>query len=181
MVVGNFLLSYDASNEQFAGEINHGFRHWGASYMGGCHSSIGVVDWLHSHRLSGYTTEKKYSRSDTRPTICTLYGNIKTVHGKPHLYSYFYNAKAYSKLDDNRENLREEIDIMSEAIFGIIEHACLQKQNLPHDSWNNCWQPYAHERMRKSAEMEKFIDPNQAWYTDSLRKVVKEFYSMAAF
>src|SRR5262249_52107878 len=99
---------------------------------------------------------------------------LKLFMEKPHLYSYFYNAKAYSKLDDNRENLREEIDIMSEAIFGIIEHACLQKQNLPHDSWNNCWQPYAHERMRKSAEMEKFIDPNQAWYTDSLRKVVKE-------
>jgi len=103
---------------------------------------------------------------------------LKLFMEKPHLYSYFYNAKAYSKLDDNRENLREEIDIMSEAIFGIIEHACLQKQNLPHDSWNNCWQPYAHERMRKSAEMEKFIDPNQAWDTDSLRKVVKEFYSM---
>ncbi len=121
---------------------------------------------------------RKNIRGATQDRLYAHYNEVvKLFMQNPHLYPYFYNGKQYSNLEDNRENLRKEIDIMSEAIFGVIEHACLQRQNLPHDSWKNCWQPYAHERMRKSPEMEKFIDPNQTWYTAALRKVVNEFYA----
>jgi hypothetical protein len=121
---------------------------------------------------------RKNIRGATQDRLYAHYNDIvKLFMQKPHLYPYFYKEKQYSDLDDNKENLREEIDIMSEAIFGVIEHACLQRQNLPHDSWKNCWQPYAHERMGKSPEMERFIDPNQTWYTAALRKVVNEFYA----
>jgi hypothetical protein len=121
---------------------------------------------------------RKNIRGATQDRLYAHYNEVvKLFTLKPYLYPYFYHGKQYSALDNNKENLREEIDKMSEAIFGVIEDACLQRENLSRDSQSNCWQSYAHERMRKSAEMEKFIDPNQNWYTAALRKVVNEFYA----
>lgn len=121
---------------------------------------------------------RKNIRGATQDRLYAHYNEVvKLLMQNPHLYPYFYDGKPYSKDDSNNEDLRAEINLVCEAIFGVIEHACLQRQNLPHDSWRNCWQPYAHERMRRSPAIKNFIDRNQVWYTAALRRVVHEFYS----
>lgn len=152
------------------------FIEWQATWAAAIQALASLIGFV----VIGYQVIqlRKNIRGATQDRIYAHYNEvIKLFMQNPHLYPYFYKGKQYSNLDNNRKNLREEIDIMSEAIFGVIEHACLQRQNLPNDSWRNCWEPYAHERMGKSPEMGRFIDPNQNWYTAALRKVVKEFYA----
>ncbi|MGH6926319.1 MAG: hypothetical protein ACRED5_21530 [Propylenella sp.] len=93
---------------------------------------------------------------------------------KPYLRPYFYENKELLEDDPRYPHLRSEIDFMSETILGLIEHAVLQQGNLPPDCWENCWLPYANERLRMSAEIKKFFAPNTDWYTDALRDVVNE-------
>jgi hypothetical protein len=62
---------------------------------------------------------------------------------------------------------------MCELIFGLVEHAVLQKKNLPRDTWKNCWRPYALERLEQSNALEHFFDPNAHWYTREMRKEMR--------
>jgi hypothetical protein len=123
---------------------------------------------------------RKNIRGATQDRLYAHYTEIcKSLMQKPHLYPYFYERKTLSPASslDTEENLRYEIDLMSETILGLIEHSCLQQKNLPKDSWKNCWLPYALERLDKSPAIEKFFNPNQGWYTSALCSVVNEFYA----
>jgi hypothetical protein len=112
-------------------------------------------------------------RGATEHTLYVHYTKIcKLLIGKPHLRPYFYENKTMLLQDPDNPHLREEIDMMSEAILGLIEHSALHEKNLPSDTWNNCWMPYAHERLDKSREMRDFFAPNRAWYTATLRRVI---------
>ena len=62
---------------------------------------------------------------------------------------------------------------MCEAIFGLVEHAVLQKKNLPGDAWRNCWRPYAVERLEQSKALEEFFEPNAHWYSRRMQKAVE--------
>ena len=57
-------------------------------------------------------------------------------------------------------------------ILGLIEHTVVQHVNLPSDSWEHCWSPYAYERVRKSPIIRKFYKENQKWYAGALRKQI---------
>lgn len=90
------------------------------------------------------------------------------------LRPYFYNPDKELKEDDaGYADLREEIDMMCEIIAGLLEHAAVQEENLPKDSWEACWKAYTIERFAKSVELRKFFRDNYEWYAESFRRVVK--------
>lgn len=112
-------------------------------------------------------------RGVTQDSLYTHYTEVcKIFLEKSYLRPYFYENKVFTSPNAENPNLQAEIEFMSEAILGLIEHAILQRNNLPDDAWTNCWQPYARERIRKSVEIKKFFAPNQNWYTGVLRDVV---------
>src|SRR6266849_437911 len=95
----------------------------------------------------------------------------KLFLARPHLRPYFYDnePKPISSPAD-RPSLNDEIEAMNEMILGLIEHAVVQRTNLPGDSWSHCWRPYAIERVQKSQTIRKFYEENKRWYADALRK-----------
>jgi hypothetical protein len=116
-------------------------------------------------------------RGTTEHTLYVHYTEVcKLLMGKPQLRPYFYDNQTMSAPDPDNPHLREEIDMMSEAILGLIEHSALHEGNLPGDTWNNCWMPYAYERLDKSKEMRDFFRPNRAWYTATLRRVIDGYF-----
>jgi hypothetical protein len=100
----------------------------------------------------------------------------------PHLRPYFY-ANARKPQPDKQtiapgstitnETVVQQIDFMSEAILGLVEHAVLQQQNVPEDAWTHCWRPYAIERVERSEALSGFFDPNAHWYTSKMREEMK--------
>lgn len=97
--------------------------------------------------------------------------------GETKLRPYFYNREKELKTDAaGYADLRGEIDMMCEIILGLLEHAAVQKKNLPKDSWTACWEAYTNERLDKSIELRKFFRENHLWYAKSFRAVVAAKY-----
>lgn len=103
----------------------------------------------------------------------SLYGHYNDVcrmfFEKPYLRPYFYENRPYTGRDPEHPYLKEEIEAVSEAICGVIEHAVIQRANLGDASWTGCWMPYARERLERSSELRSFFDPNKGWYTEEMR------------
>jgi hypothetical protein len=115
-------------------------------------------------------------RGATQDRLYAHYTEIcKLFMQKPYLRPYFYENKVLMEGNPDYPHMREEIDVMSEAILGLIEHSTLQQNNLPRDAWKHCWLPYANERLKKSKEIMKFFSPNQTWYTQALRDVIDNY------
>jgi hypothetical protein len=95
----------------------------------------------------------------------------KLLLSRPELRPYFYERKKLVAEDDKK--LRDEIDLMSEAILGLIEHAAVQEDNLPDNAWRECWWRYAKERLEKGTELRRFFDENKEWYTADMGEVVR--------
>jgi hypothetical protein len=112
------------------------------------------------NNLEGATQDRLYAHYTE---ICKLFMQ------NPELRPYFYGRS--SKTVDNK--LTPKIAFMCEAILGLVEHAVLQKKNLPGDAWRNCWRPYAIERLEQSEALEKFFEPNAHWYSNRMRKAMK--------
>jgi cold shock protein len=98
----------------------------------------------------------------------------------PELRPYFYGRSEVDAKTVTREQVQEcsdppppKVAFMCEAIFGLVEHAILQKRNLPGDAWRNCWGPYAMERLEQSEAMERFFESNAHWYSHRMRKAMK--------
>ena len=134
-----------------------------ASFVG-----FGLVLWqliVLRRNIEGATQDRLYAHYTE---ICKLFLE------KPYLRPYFYNNEPMP--DSNPADhpaLTQEIDVMSETILGLIEHAVVQHANLPSDSWSHCWQPYAVERVLKSQTVRKFYEDNKDWYAEALRKQIK--------
>jgi hypothetical protein len=100
---------------------------------------------------------------------------LKLLMDKPDLCPYFYEDKEFVMGTSEKNNLKAEVKIITEAIYGVIEHSFVRKRNLPRAAWKGCWEPYAYERWCKSAEVRDFFDPNHKWYTKALREVIEGF------
>lgn len=112
-------------------------------------------------------------RNSTQDNLYVHYMDIlKLFLAKPYLRPFFYENREMREPDPAHPHLRNEIDLASEAILGLIEQAALQDKDLPRDTWQHCWLPYAHERLEKSSEIHKFFDANRTWYTESLCEIV---------
>ena len=128
---------------------------------------LGIIIWQISHLIRNI-------QGTTQSSIYEHYTEVSSaLLSRPHLWPYFYDKKELPvSQGEEYEKLRAEIDLMSEMVLGLIEHAVLQERNLPRDAWKNCWWPYAKERLRKGTEMRAFFDRNEEWYTDALCALV---------
>lgn len=86
------------------------------------------------------------------------------------LKPYFYDQEELKATDTPQ--LRRRVELMSEMIAGLLEHATLQRGNLPDDSWRACWEAYTEERLKQSVELRRFLRENYAWYAKSFRETV---------
>ena len=109
-----------------------------------CTAGSAIIDLRRN--VQGSTQDRLYAQYTE---ICKLFVD------KPHLRPYFYdNEPKPIVCPADRPSLGGEIDAMSETILGLIERAIVQHANLPRDSWRNCWQPYAIERVKKAKQSE---------------------------
>lgn len=112
---------------------------------------------------------KRTVQGETHGKLYTHYLEVnKLFLERPHLRPYFYEGNVLNEPDDNQPRLRQELDIMCEVVLGLLEHAVLQKINLPNDSWKNCWMTYVRDRYHKSPELTRFFDANRKWYAKAL-------------
>jgi hypothetical protein len=122
-------------------------------------------------------------RGATHDRLYAHYNDVcKEMMKKPSLYPYFYAEQKHvgsassgrNEFADDR-NEPAELEIMSEMIWGVIEHSKVQEKNLPLDSWTNCWLPYALERIDKSPAVYEYFKKNNEWYTPAVTAVFCEF------
>jgi hypothetical protein len=117
----------------------------------------------------------KNIRGSAHDSLYAHYTDIsKLFMDKPYLYPYFYYNKDPGRLA-HTANENNEVDIMSEMLLGLIEHATLEQKNLPFNAWSECWKPYALARMRTSGELRRYFDENKDWYTEQLRLLLKDY------
>jgi hypothetical protein len=88
----------------------------------------------------------------------------------PELRPYFYGSASAGKASSKEQR---KVAFMCEAIFGLVEHAVLQKWYMPRDAWKHCWRPYALERLKQSEELDKFFGPNEHYYSYKMCRVIK--------
>jgi hypothetical protein len=67
-------------------------------------------------------------------TIC------RTLLAKPSLRQYLYDGQRLPSTASNDE--RAEIGTICELMTGLLEHAVVQRKNVPRDAWSNCWEPF---------------------------------------
>jgi hypothetical protein len=121
--------------------------------------------------LRGATQDRLYAHYTE---LCKLFMQ------NPELRPYFYRTEANSRevaapaqTEGNMHDLAPKVAFMCEAILGLVEHAVLQRNNLPSDAWRHCWRPYALERVEQSEALRKFFDPNAHWYSRQMREEMK--------
>ena len=118
---------------------------------------------------------RKNIRGATQDRLYAHYMEVcKLLFQNGHLRPYFYEDERVPELGPNRPKLRAEVDMMSEAICGLIEHCVVQRRNLPPAGWRGCWLPYAQERVGKSSELAQFFEANQVWYTRKMRRAMRK-------
>jgi hypothetical protein len=113
---------------------------------------------------------KQTIRGDAHDSLYTHYAGLLTMLvQRPYLHPYLYENKLVAEDDRQHPNLRQEMDLMSEAILGLIEHAVMLRHDLPGDAWNECWLPYGNERFRTSRELCRYFEINRHWYAKAIR------------
>jgi hypothetical protein len=114
-------------------------------------------------------------QGETHSKLYTHYLEVnKLFLDKPYLHPYFYEGKVLNKSDCNQTNLRQELDMMCEVVLGLLEHAVLQKENLPDESWRTCWVTYVRDRYDKSIELAKFFRTNRKLYAKPLCDLIDD-------
>jgi hypothetical protein len=110
-------------------------------------------------------------RGATHDRLYAHYNDVcKELSKNPTMYPYFYDKKPV-----NIDSAPNEVKLVSEMIWGVIEHSKVQERNLPLDSWANCWLPYALERINKSPVVKEYFEKNCQWYTPATWSVFEEF------
>jgi hypothetical protein len=130
---------------------------------------IVIFQLFHLRRnLLGATQDKLY---DHYTDVCKLFMQY------PELRPYFYppesdaGATAAPERSENfKEELAPRIALMCELILGLIEHAALQKKNVPRDIWESYWRPYAIERLKAAKALRKFYESNSHWYSIAMQR-----------
>jgi hypothetical protein len=110
-------------------------------------------------------------RGATQDRLYTHYTEIcKLFMQNPDLRPYFYENEADRprQTEEEYKQTLPKIGFMCEAILGLVEHAVLQKRNMPGDAWNHCWRPYALERLKQSKALQEFFKPNSPWYSQRM-------------
>jgi hypothetical protein len=95
--------------------------------------------------------------------------------GKPHLRPYFYLGQSPDRLEDSLEaQLRQsEIAAVCELITGLLEHAVVQRPNIPKHSWEDCWLQFLKEMYKQSPALNQFYWENRHFYAVVFRTEVE--------
>jgi hypothetical protein len=96
----------------------------------------------------------------------------KLLLARPHLYPYFFECKRLEGKEADNTALRNELSMMCELTLGLLEHAVVQRVNLPEDSWENCWRAYTYDRFANSSELRSFFEAKRKWYARSFCEVI---------
>jgi hypothetical protein len=119
---------------------------------------------------------RELQRATQGDTHADLYGQYmemgKLFLRKPHLRPYFYDSAEIDVTAPNSARIKQEVAMMCELITTLLEHAALQRPNLPGESWEECWRAYTYARFDSSSVLREWWLCNQAVYADSFRKVV---------
>ena len=91
----------------------------------------------------------------------------------PELRPYFYATPGADRPKAKEEADQQKIAAMCELITSLMEHASLQRENLPGDSWKQCWRPYAKARLRESKKLREWWEVEKNMYAKSFKKVVE--------
>jgi hypothetical protein len=119
----------------------------------------------------------KALRSNTYAKLYDQYLRLNEMFlQRPHLRRHFYASfpavtsapEAAASSASVEQQL--EIDAMSEMLAGLLEHAELQRENLPD---KNCWEAYTLARFRDSAQLRQFISDHRGWYAKALHDLLK--------
>ena len=128
--------------------------------------------WKLRNSLEGATQDRLYAHYTE---ICKLF--IAHPELRPYFYEQSEAITPERAVTPEQAQASDEtrVAFMCETILGLVEHAVLQKKNLPGDAWKHCWRPYAIERLEQSKALEKFFQPNAHWYS---HRMCKEMQSM---
>jgi hypothetical protein len=118
----------------------------------------------------------RVGRSTAGNTYASLYGEYmdvcKLFLEKPRLRPYFYNSATVSADISADDPIRTEIETVCELMTGLLEHAALQKVNIPRHIWKECWEKYTNERYNDSPAMRSYWERNKHLYAEKFCIVV---------
>jgi hypothetical protein len=116
---------------------------------------------------------RRATQGDTHADLYSQYMEMgKLFLRKPHLRPYFYHSAEIDVTAPNSARLKQEVAMMCELITTLLEHAALQRPNLPGESWKECWQAYTCARFDNSSVLREWWESNKEVYAESFRKIV---------
>jgi hypothetical protein len=120
----------------------------------------------------------RVGRSTAGNTYASLYGEYmdvcKLLLERPQLRPYFYHPAAGAPEMPGGGEDRQKVEAMCELMTGLLEHATLQKMNIPGNIWEECWKKYTEDRFNESPAMRAYWQRNRHLYAGDFRKVVDE-------
>jgi hypothetical protein len=116
------------------------------------------------------------TRNIQAQTLGCLYNHYfilcRTLLRRPHLRGYLYDGAVMNAVPVDAKR-RSQVDTICEMMTGLLEHAVLQKPNIPKDSWSDCWQPFMKEMYKeKESELAAFYRKNRHFYSTKFQQVV---------
>jgi hypothetical protein len=97
---------------------------------------------------------------------------VSIVSGQATSAAFYYASVAIKPDELGNEQIRQEVETMCELVTGLLEHAALQKVNLPSTYWEQCWKQFTKERYRLSPALRAFWQQNRHWYAKEFRDIV---------
>jgi hypothetical protein len=125
---------------------------------------------------------KRAVHGDTQSKLYEHYLRVnELLLERPELRPFFYDCTPFDENEfasrrppgAHREVTQNDIDMMCETILGLLEHATLQRPNLPRGSWRTCWAAYTRVRFEQSPALAGFFLKNKHWYATELCAVVQ--------
>jgi hypothetical protein len=134
---------------------------------------VPVLIWHVRGVHKGIETQTRNIQAQTLGCLYNHYFTLcRTLLRRPHLRGYLYDGVAL-KADPADDKRRSQVNTVCEMMTGLLEHAVLQRPNIPRDSWSNCWEPYLKEMYKNSdSELAGFFRKNRHFYSTDFQKVV---------
>ena len=134
---------------------------------------VPVLIWHVSGVHKGLQTQNRNIQAQTLGRLYNHYFTLcRALLRRPHLRGYLYDAVVL-KADLADDKLRSQVNTVCEMMTGLLEHAVLQRPNIPAGSWCDCWQPFLEEMYKNNdSELAEFFRKNRHFYSTDFQKVV---------
>jgi hypothetical protein len=134
---------------------------------------VPVLVWHVRGVHKGIGTQTRNIQAQTLGSLYDHYFTLcRTLLWRPHLRGYLYDG-VILKADPADDRRRSQVDTVCEMMTGLLEHAVLQKPNIPEGSWSDCWQPFLKEMYKRSdSELARYFRKNRHFYSTDFQKAV---------